>query len=568
MSYTWTINTIDLEAAAQLARALELHPIVAQIMIGRGITQPEAARRWLEPELAGLPDPDTLPDMMLATERLAHAISNGERIALFGDYDVDGVSGTALVVRALRHLGAAPLFMLPSRHGEGYGLTTAAVEALHERGASLIVTVDNGTRSFAEVEHARSLGMDVIITDHHDASAGRPDAIAVVNPQLDEQHPENAVLSGCGVAFMLMLSLRRNLRNAGVANAATLNGKRLLDLVALGTIADIVPLTGPNRILVRHGLQELAAGERAGVRALMQVSRTSPDALTPITVAFQLAPRLNAAGRMGSAEPALNLLLTDDPDEAVALATELDRTNQERRQLESNILAEIDKELSAEEAPHRPRGLVLAGSDWHVGVLGIVASKLARRLNLPVAVFTTSTTPARGSARAPNAVNLMTALGSCADLLVRYGGHAQAAGMSIDPKRMDAFRTRFDQSCRLLCSETAGPQTVVDALVDPKDVSLDLVEQLDRLEPFGAGNPEPVLGMHHLDVVERRIVGKGHLKLTLAREGQRFEAIGFSFADRLQESCSRVSAAFVPQMNTWNGVTSIQLKLKDIQPEE
>ncbi len=566
MRPTWILRTVDDAAVTRLSRELGLLPTTARILVGRGIISEDAARTYLAPTLGDLANPGGLPDIDTAATRLADALERGERIALFGDYDVDGVSGTALLARFLRECGTDPIVALPSRAGEGYGLSAAAVDALAEQGATLLVTIDNGTRSVAEVAHARSRGLEVIVTDHHLPGERPPDALAHVNPQRLPQGDARRELCGCGVAFMLAATLRAELRRRGRLPDPEPNLRRHLDLVALGTIADIVPLTGSNRILTQFGLAEIAATTKPGLRALMAVSGTAPEEVRPGAVAFRLGPRLNAAGRIGDAREAFELLLTDDAEAAHRIAMQLDRANRERQKLEERARDDIERMLAREPELAERGGVVLASERWHVGILGIVAAKVAGWLGRPAVVISTATDPARGSARSGGDVDLGAALARCAETLERFGGHAMAAGLSVRRDRLEAFVDAFDAACRALAPAPAPKCLALDAEVAAAEITPELVEQIAACQPFGAGNPEPLLAAHDLDVLDRRIVGNGHLRLTLGAGGARLNAIGFNLGDRLAEAEGRLSAAFLPEFNTWNGVISIQLKIKDLRP--
>ncbi|MFH0800090.1 MAG: DHH family phosphoesterase, partial [Pseudomonadota bacterium] len=347
MAYTWKILEGNRVAEERLRAGLGIGRIAARALVNRGITAEDEARRFLSPSLSDLPDPFLLPDMAAAVERIAMALSSGEKIAIFGDYDADGVTGAALLASFLKELGHSPLVGLPDRRGEGYGLTPAAVEDFNSQGARLIVTVDNGTRATEGIASAKGFGIDVVVTDHHEAKGELPSAHAIVNPQRLAGYSPHRELSGCGVAFMLALALRKKLRGDGKLTAPEPNLKRQLDLVALGTIADVVPLSGANRILVRHGLGEIAGARRPGVAALIEVSSTNNGEMNPDSIAFQLAPRLNAAGRLGSAHEALDLLMCDDPSRSLEIARSLDRANRERQRVEGVILEEAYAMLSA-----------------------------------------------------------------------------------------------------------------------------------------------------------------------------------------------------------------------------
>ncbi|MFH0799041.1 MAG: single-stranded-DNA-specific exonuclease RecJ, partial [Pseudomonadota bacterium] len=431
-------------------------------------------------------------------------------------------------------------------------------------GARLIVTVDSGTRAAEGIARAKGFGIDVVVTDHHEAKGELPSAHAIVNPQRLAGYSPHRELSGCGVAFMLALALRKKLRNDGKLPSPEPNLKRQLDLVALGTIADVVPLSGANRILVRHGLGEIADARRPGIAALIEVSSTNTGEMNPDSIAFQLAPRLNAAGRLGSAHEALDLLMCDDPSRSLEIARSLDRANRERQRVEGVILEEAYAMLSARGSTGQS-SVVLSSDGWHVGVIGIVASKIARRAGIPAVVISRDSKPARGSARSIDGINLVEALSECGDLLVRYGGHTMAAGLSINEDRIDEFSARLDGICRKMLPIGALHHLLIDAEVMPSEINGELIAELSNLKPFGAGNPEPLLAMRGASVLSRRILGQKHLKLRVGSGGFGFDAIGFNMAGDLLEDQKNISLAFTPELNTWNGTTSVQLKIKDIK---
>lgn len=559
----WRLRDADEGAAAALAEGLSLSPVTGRILASRGIRHPSEAARFLSPSLADLPDPFDLLDMGAATARIERALRQREPIALFGDYDVDGVTGTALLSDFLAAVGERPAAELPHRSGSGYGLSVEAVERIAAAGTRLLITVDNGTRAFEAAERAAELGVELIVTDHHEVGERLPKACAVVNPRRQDPQGAMASLSGCGVAFMLALALRRRLREAQMLPSPEPNLREQLDLVALGTIADVVPLTGASRVLARFGLAELARTNRFGLRALLAVSGTAPAEVNPTAVAFRLAPRINAAGRVGSAHLALDLLFTRDESEASRIAQELDAANRERQRVEEEALREAEAMLRADPASASAPAIVVHSAAWHVGVIGIVASRLAERNGRPAVVITRSTEPARGSARSAAGINLLAALSECDGWLLRHGGHAMAAGLTIESARIDGFSRHFAQACADRGGE-AQQRLEIDAVVSPAEIAPPLVAELGRLEPFGIGNPEPVLALSEARIADRRVVGNGHLKLRLESDGAFFDAIGFGMAERVDPGIRRAAVAFTPQFNTWNGCTSVQLKLRDL----
>lgn len=562
MPAEWTVIESDEAAAQEIARRLDLHPIAAKILLNRGIRTVEAAKRYLAPELSDIPDPFILPDMDKAVERIAAAIEHEERIAIFGDYDVDGITGAAMLYLFFRELGITPTLALPNRL-EGYGLSESSIRKIKDGGATLLITVDNGIRAADEILLASELGIDTVITDHHEI-VDLPKAAAVVNPHRLEDGNPLRNLSGCGVAFMLLMALRKHLRAGGTAKASEPNLRQHLDLVAMGTIADVMPLTGINRTLVKHGLKEIAFSTKPGIRALMDISSTTAESLNPGSVAFRLAPRINAAGRLGTAELSLELMLCQDEFRSVEIARTLDKANRERQDVEQKMLAEAARIVGEGDYAGRS-GIVVHSTGWHIGVLGIVAAKLAELTSRPAVVITRDAEPARGSARSIEGINLMEILDECGDLLAGYGGHAMAAGLSIRNENLAEFERRFDSACGKLNIEARVRTLKIDAEISASDVTAKLVDDIAGCQPFGSGNPEPVLAIRDIAVIDKRIVGDSHLKLRLGDGRRQFGAIGFNMAGMMSEISDMVSIAFMPQFNTWNGETAIQLKLKDIK---
>ncbi|MFH1830487.1 MAG: single-stranded-DNA-specific exonuclease RecJ [Pseudomonadota bacterium] len=561
-SNNWYLRECDKKIVEELSRSLSITKTTARVLANRGISDPENAFKYLNPNLSDIPDPFTLPDMKIAVGRIALALNKDERIGIFGDYDVDGVTATALLASFLSSLGHKPYVLLPDRLERGYGLNCDAIDKFKGQGVGLIITVDNGIRATEAVARAREFGMDVIVTDHHMPEDKLPKAFALVDPKLMKDENGLEDLSGCGVAFMLALALRRHLRDAGALKGQEPNLKEELDIVALGTIADIMPLTGTNRIFTAFGLLEIARAQRLGIRALMSVSGTALGSISPGMVAFRLAPRINAAGRIGTAYRALDLLLTDDEGKAFAIALELDKANRKRQSLEEKALSQAHSMLKS--APGIMDGIVVHGDDWHVGIIGIVAAKLAEIYERPAVVITRSTNPPRGSARTGGNIDLLKALAPCSDILLQYGGHTQAAGLSIEASNIPVFEKSFSQACKELGDGTTLRHLKIDSYVKPSEIAPELMDELERCAPFGIGNPEPVLAFESVQIVDMKTVGNGHVKLRVLSGGISFDAIGFNMADKFQGASSNMSIAFTPQYNTWNGRTTIQLKVRDI----
>jgi len=567
-SKRWRIADGDPAAAAALAQALDIPPLLAGLLIRRGCETPETARTFLDTPLTALHDPWQMLGMDSAVDRLRAAVARHEPILVCGDYDVDGVSGVALLVGGLRRAGAEVEYVLPRRLEHGYGLHVTIAEQAATAGVRVLVTVDNGISAHDAVALTRARGMDVIICDHHLPPPILPPATAILNPRQAGCAYPFKELCGVGIAFKLLQAF-----------FGREGGEELwpfLDLVALGTIADLVPLTGENRILAKHGLTQLAGTARPGLRALAEVAGiplSAPGGVGAGRVAFGLAPRINAAGRLNDATAAVRLLLTHDPSEARALAADLDLQNRERQELEGSILAEALALAAAAFDPQRDRAIVLASSAWHPGVIGIVAARLVERFGRPTALIGTGGQEARGSARSAAGWHIADALGRCADLLLHYGGHRAAAGFSLRTDRIEEFRERFlSLAGQELSDDDLIPTLLADVETPLDTVDLKLADSLAQLSPYGVGNPEPILIARRLQVMQSaRRVGQNHLKMKVrspGRGGQVVEAIGFNlgaYTDILNQVCSPyVDLAFVPERNVWNDREILQLRVKDL----
>ncbi|WP_242345681.1 single-stranded-DNA-specific exonuclease RecJ [Anaeromyxobacter terrae] len=558
---------MDPQVAARLADALKLHPVAARVLAGRGLVAPDAAEVFLAARLTDLPDPFTMKGMDAAVARLVQAIEAGERIACYGDYDVDGVTSTALLCGFLRAAGADVVTYTPHRLVEGYGLNVDAVKKLAAQGARLLVTLDCGITSVEEVRAAAALGLDTVVVDHHTVPVELPAARAILNPHQPGCAYPSKGLAAVGVTFALAMALRRTLRDRGRFGAARPepNLKDALDLVALGTVADVVPLVGANRILVRWGLEGIAKSRRPGLRALKQVAGIAEGAeVTAGQVGFRLAPRINAAGRLDDAGRGVRLLLADDDATARALAEELDRENGARQEIERRILEEATTDAAARVAAG-VRGLVLARDGWHAGVVGIVASRIVERFHRPAVLVALEDRAGKGSGRSIEAFHLYDALAACAGHLARFGGHRHAAGVTIERDRLDGFRAAFEaHAAAHLADDDLVPRCRIDGWLEERDVTERTVEELARLGPFGAGHPEPVFALRGAAARARTVgAGNAHLKLAL---GRGLDAIGFGMGDRLAACAGPVEAAFTLGFDAWDGVRRLQLKLRDVRP--
>jgi single-stranded-DNA-specific exonuclease len=554
--------------ALELSRVLRLHPLAARVLVARGLGGPEVAAWFLDSPLADLPDPFSMKGMDRAVARIVRALETGERIACYGDYDVDGVTSVTLLAGFLRAAGADVVTYVPHRLREGYGLNTAALGGLAEQGVRLLITLDCGITSLEEVRAAAALGLDTVVVDHHTVPVELPAAEAILNPHQPGCLYPSKDLAAVGVTFALAMALRRRLREAGRfgGRRPEPNLKDALDLVALGTVADVVPLLGANRTLVRWGLKVLANTRRPGLVALKRVAGVPEGAaVTAGQVGFRLAPRINAAGRLDDAGRGVKLLLSQDGGEALLLAEELDRENQARQEIERRILEEASADAIAPVAAG-VRGLVLARDGWHAGVVGIVASRLVERYSRPVVLVALEGAEGRGSGRSVEAFHLHDALTVCREHLVRFGGHKHAAGVTVARDRVEAFRTAFEAYAALqLSDEDLEPRCRIDGWVEDADLTDQAAADLERLAPFGSGHPEPVFALRRA-AARGRTVGSGgaHLKLNLGARG--LNAIGFGLGDRAR-LCTEgpVDAAFSVGFDEWDGTRRLQLKLRDLR---
>ena len=557
---TWTLAHCPPDAQADLVRALGISELTAAILVRRGYSDAAAAKRFLEGEQPPH-DPFLLGDMEAACARIRAAVDQRRRICVHGDYDVDGIAATTLAVLLLRELGADVAWHLPSRFDEGYGVSRATLARLADEGCGLVLTVDCGITAVAEVAEAKERGLDVIVTDHHRPGEELPDCPVVATRPSDYPFPE---LCGTGVVYKLGQALH------GIDSDVP---RRHLDLVALATIADVVPLVDENRSLAIAGLRALARTSKPGLRALMQTAGVDPAAVDAGAVGFRLAPRLNAAGRLGHPREALELLLTDDEVEARRLADSLEELNRERQAIEGRILREAVAEIEAWSPEQRARrGYAVAGADWHEGVIGIVASRLVERYHRPVVLISGAEGDWKGSGRSIPTFDLHAALGACAGLLGRWGGHRAAAGLSIPEENVEAFAEAFAvQAATALDEGDLEPVTTIDAVVARgTDLSLDLCAELARLAPFGLGNPAPVLLAPGCGLAEVATVGDGkHLRFRIRREGRDCgSAIAFGQGSRLEmlRPEALYDVAFRLEENRWNGTVAPQLVVRRVFP--
>ena len=551
----WIVPRAGYEPPSELLDA-GFSPLLAAALARRGLDSAAEARAFIDAGPASLLPAEGLRDMDRAAARLRLAIERGETVAVYGDYDVDGITSACLVTSYLRGRGVRCLPYIPDRIGEGYGLNSAAIDSIRARGATLLITVDCGITAAAEARHARETGLDLIITDHHECGGELPEALAVVDPKRPGCDYPNKGLAGVGVAFKLLCAVD--------GDAEALLG-RYADLVAAGTVADVMPLTGENRYIVRRGLEQLERSPRPGVAALLNECGGLNRRINATTVGFTIAPRLNAAGRLGSASLAARLLLSADEAEAAPLARELCRLNRERQELEHGIYEQAHEYLAA----HPPAGpIVLASEGWHQGVIGIAASRLAEEFRLPCVMICLDGDMGKGSCRSYGGFNLYDALTACAGTLEGFGGHALAAGLTIKRSRVDEFRAALGEYYRSRPAPDE-PALVCDVRIDDPDwLSMSCVEELELLEPYGAGNAKPTVCL--VDALLERVTpigGGSHLKLRLAKGGAEFDCVMFGVRESElgAHEGERVDAAFYPQINEFRGRRSVQLLMTDLR---
>jgi len=571
----WLLSKTNREYVDYISRITGFSSPLAQALINRGIKTSRQLDSFLNPDLTKLADPFELPGMRSAVKRIVAAARQREKVLIHGDYDADGITATAIMVEALKRLGIEARYYIPDR-AIGYGLGAEGIKGAREAGVSLIVTVDCGITSFEAVSAANSLGIDIIITDHHEpvtetsSSLGTqafllPAAVAIINPKLipPKPEPENAPLaelSGAGVAFKLAQALLGNNID---------NVRDLLDLAALGTAADVVPVVGDNRSILKEGLKLIQAGERVGIRALKEVSGVKSGALRAAAIHYILIPRINAAGRVANATDAVKLLLTDSQTEAAHLAEWLNGLNLQRQQIGEYVHNEAMEVLRSSGAlENRPDAIVVAGKGWHRGVLGIVAARITEAFYRPAFVLSIENGLAKGSARSIPPFDVHSGLSRCKGLLKSFGGHKQAAGLSLSVADIDLFRKMISGIVRdKVSGNDLVPVLRIDASLRLVDVTKDLVQQISQFEPFGFGNEEPVFGARMLEVTQPRVVGNNHLKMYLRQNGNGIDSIGFNLGGMLGKvrNGDLVDAAFLPVLNEWDGGRYLQLNVKALR---
>jgi len=572
MKKQWQILRPDPDAVEKLAGILKCHPAIAAILVNRNIASPEDAWNFLSASVNHLSPPFTLMDMDVAIHRILKAINHKEKILIFGDYDVDGITATTILLEFFRSVGADVSYYIPHRITEGYGLQRRHITnyALAKK-INLIITVDCGSGSHGAVAAANAVGIDVIITDHHMMPDTLPPAVAVINPMRHDCPSGFDDLAGVGVAFYLLICLRKQLRDQNFwKDRPEPNLKNICDLVALGTLADMVPLTNDNRILAKTGLDIMGSSPRPGMKALMNVCEINQRTVDSNDVIFGLAPRLNSAGRIDHAAMAVELLTTQNIDHATQIAHSLNHMNRKRRGIETQILAQIENHLNINPSLLRKSTLVLAHPDWHLGILGIVASRIMKKYFCPVVLISTADGVGKGSARSIPGVDLYDGLCACTGDLESFGGHSMAAGLKIKTEKIDAFESNFEN----FVDDITKPDDFISKLyIDYElgfdDISEDLMDEIESLNPFGTGNPEPIFMAGNITVVSSKIVGKHHRQMLLKQSGGKtdktFHAIHFNgnTGSPIKEGFDRI--AFRLRWNRWNGRKTAQMVIEAVE---
>ncbi len=560
----WIFTPQDPKLIQQLSEELKLSPLLIKILLNRGLSSVADIQNYLNPTLSKLADPFLMKDMHKAVQHIEEALAQNLQITIYGDYDVDGTTGATLLYLLLKDLGARVDVYIPHRVQEGYGLNFKALETLRDQKTDLVITVDNGISSVEEAKRAQELGLKLIIIDHHQVPPQIPMAMAVLNPKQSDCTYPYKELSGVGVAFQLAMALRSHLRKKlFFKKSAEPDLKKFLALVALGTIADVVPLTGQNRILVKAGLEVLTQSEDPGMVALKEVSQVKGK-VNPVHVGYRLGPRLNAVGRLESAKIGFDLLISKNKNEAETLAQRLDAANQERQLIEQKILEEAILKVEKETLPQNKKVILVFEEHWHIGVVGIVASRLAEKFCLPAIVGCIEGDKVRCSARSIATLNLYDALSASQKHLLKFGGHHHAAGLTFELKEAQALEESLDLFIKeKLSEEDFIPRLQMDAKLELHEIDEDFMEQLSLLAPFGAGNPEPLFQLVDASVASIQILKEKHLKLFLKDRFRMVESIGFGMAEAQEGMQEKVNLAFQAQWNEWNGKRSLQLKLCD-----
>ncbi len=554
--HIWQIRKFDLESANNLQKK-GIPEFLAKLLVQRDIKTPEAAQLFLKPQLKDIESPFRFVSMQKSVERIAKSILDNEKIAIYGDYDADGITATALLVRFFKEIGVNVNWYIPNRLDEGYGLSIEQIKKIAASGAKLLITVDNGVSSVEPVEFANELGIDVIITDHHMIPDKVPQAFSIIHPDftnIKQKFPP----SGAGVAFNLIIALRSHLRSIGFGNLPNL--KRYIDIVALGTIADIVPLLGTNRIIVKYGLEQVAKKNASKAINIMLGSKKNGTEIGTKDIGFIIAPRINAAGRMGVAEVAMNLFLSDDDKRIYEYSRELNSLNIQRQKLQYEILNEAEEKISR----LNNRKIIVVGGNWHKGIIGIVAGKIAEKYSRPSIVLSTSDEIAVGSGRSSENINLFDIVSKTAPMLKHFGGHPQAIGLSIEKEKIEDFVCKINEIAEVV--ETNNVKRIFyDDEIDFSQIDNKFYNDIEMLKPFGCANPEPIFCSKNAVIEERRIVGNGHWKMRISQNGISVPAICFNAENNHEEIGRHVDILWKIEMNRWAGYKKLELYIKDMK---
>jgi single-stranded-DNA-specific exonuclease len=558
----WIQPKCDAASVAKLARELELSDQMAVMLSNRGVGDPESAYKFLNPKISDLHDPFLMRDMRVAVERILRAVEQREKILIYGDYDVDGTTSTVILKKALSLIGADVSYYIPERLKDGYGLREDAMDRAREQGYHLIISVDTGIRAQQVVEHARRLGLDIIITDHHLPEEGLPRANAVLNPKRTDCAYPDKNLAGVGVAFKLAQAVLTEMGRGHLVDS-------FIKIAAIGTIADVVPIIGENRVIARHGLEGLRSASNYGLRALLEVAGLTGKPLSSLDVGFRIGPRINAVGRMAGASAAVDLFDAPDLQTAMQIAQGMNDQNAARQQIEADILAQITERIKQEPTHAESYVAVIAGEGWHRGVIGIAASRVVEMIHRPTIIISVENGLGHGSGRSIRAFHLLDGLTSCADLFERFGGHSHAAGLAIRADRIEELRRRLNEhAIKVLSKEDLTPVIDIDCQLPLKQATLEFIEELARLEPYGPGNPQPVFETHGAQVVSApRVLKDKHLKLRVLQGSRWLDCLWWGAGGRAADlfAGDRVSLAFALSENTYNNNTQVQLVLRDMK---
>lgn len=565
----WVLKQADESLVSRHGEQLKISPLLARILVLRGLADAESAQRYLASSLrSDLPSPFAMAGMEQAAERVVRAIKQKESIGVWGDYDVDGTTGASVLVSFLREAGAEPVYHVPHRIDEGYGLNIDGLKRLREQGVTLAVTVDCGISNAGEVEAAHGFGLDIVVVDHHQPPDELPPAVAVINPHRSDCAFPDKGLCAAGLVFYLVMGLRAKLRQAGwFKNSPEPDVRRYLDIVTLGTIADMVPLQGVNRTLIRRGLAELGSSARPGVVALKQVANIAPGDLSAGQVGFQLGPRINAAGRVDYGSKVVELLTTDSSEVALRIARELDENNRERRAIEAEVLAQALAQAEARVNGSECYSLVLAREGWHPGVLGIVASRIVENFYRPTVVIGVNGGEGKGSGRGIRGFNMVEGFRRCAAHLEKFGGHEYAGGLAIKTDNLEPFAAAFEQAARELLSPVdLMPLLEIDGALNFSGIGFPLMRELDSLKPFGVGNPEPLFLTERVQVYERKEFSAG-VRFRLSQAKRVLGGVIFGAAEDFPgRPGENLDLVYRLSENEWNGATRVELKIVDARP--